>query len=474
MKPILIFSLVSLFLVNLHAVKRHPLLYDKALSEKEDPYIFSMQPLFSNKDKVLAGEHKILNFYTSGDRRRLYLWTTPVDISDESEDNEVFEPSTTLPYPMYSTFSSDPFFDSPLTALLSPPRKALYDLQQYGFTTKIIGLYIGQTTENTLPNGDRKAGFLGFEAYSNWLIYSSDMGLSALTFELGYQSNLHKTEDLSKSVGSIITSNVILGDSGPIIGDIYYTQGFFDNKVLVHAGRLTPWYFYGYNTFTDSETDAFTSEMFSGSVALPQGGGNGSKPGVSIQYFINEKFYWTSVLTNTEGKASEFDFSIFNKDAYFIGTEIGYLSKENALNTRISLGVHRAKVKQKSGERKTGNGFNLMLEQELTPRDMSPYAGFFLQYEYSPAEIAPATQQISGGIDITHPFHRKGDSFGWGIGTVKPSDEKLRREYFSDTYYRLQFTENLQWSFDLQLYIHPSSSENNLAPVFNTRILFSF
>ena len=141
MKRILILSLLSLFLVNLHAVKRDSVLHDIALTEKDNPYIFSMQPLFSNKDEVLAGEHKILDFYTSGDLRRLYLWTTPVDISEESDDHEAFEPSTTLPYPMYSTFSSDPLFDSPLTPLLSSPRKALYDLQQYGFSTKIIGLY---------------------------------------------------------------------------------------------------------------------------------------------------------------------------------------------------------------------------------------------------------------------------------------------------------------------------------------------
>jgi len=213
--------------------------------------------------------------------------------------------------------------------------------------------------------------------------------------------------------------------------------------------------------------------MFSGSVALPQGGGNGSKPATSIQYFIDEHFYVTSVLSNTEGKDSDFDFDIFNEDAYFLGTEFGYVSKNKFLNSRISLGLHQARVKQDNGQTEKGEGFNLMFAQELTPRGFRPYAGFFLQYEYSDKEIAVATEQISGGINITHPFHRRGDSFGWGIGTVKPSDEKLRREHFSETYYRLQFTQNLQWSFNLQLYINPSSSEHDVAPVFNTRLLFT-
>ena len=437
--------------------------------ENKNPFFFGVKPLILKEDQVLLKEHKLLDFDTYSDLKRLHLWTTPINITEE---DLVFDVSSTLPYPMYTTFSTDPVFESPLTAVLSPPRKALYDLGQYGFTTKIIGLYLEQKSVNNIPNSDDRAGFFGVEAYSNWVINSSDIGLSALTFELGYQDNLHKTKDLSKSVGSIITSNVLLGDSGPIIGDIYFTQGFFNNKVLIHAGRLTPWYFYGYNTFTDSETDAFTSEMFSGSVALPQGGGNGSKPAASMQYFIDEHYYVTSVISNTEGEDAAFDFDIFNRDAYFIGTEFGHLSKNNSLNSRISLGVHQAKVKQETGQRKKGNGFNLMFEQELTPRGYSPHAGIFIQYEYSDREIALATQQISGGIDFTHPFHRRGDAFGWGIGTVKPSDEKLRREYFSETYYRLQFTQNLQWSFDLQLYIKPSSSEHDIAPVFSTRLLF--
>lgn len=473
MKLILILIFSLLFTLELHARKRPPKIYQNQSVETETPYLFDIKPLLLDTDKIYLDGNKSIELNNINDLNRLFLWTTPTMIPGTAE---ILQPNADvfLSYPMYTTFPTDQIFESPLTPLLSSPRKALYGLEQYGFSTNIIALYIGQLSADNLSGKKDKAGFFGFEAYSNWILNSSDMGISSVTFELGYQYNLHKTEDRGKSVGSIITSNVILGDSGPIIGDIYYTQGFLNNKVLVHAGRLTPWYYYGYNTFTDSETDAFMSEMFSGSVTVPQGGGNGSQPGISIQYFIDEHFYLTSALTNTEGKSGEFDFDIFNKDAYFVGTEFGYLSKGNHLNSRISFGLHQAKVKQGNGERKTGNGFNFMFEQELTPKGFSPYVGTFFQYEYSDKEIALATQQISGGIAIRHPFHRRGDSFGWGVGTVKPSDSKLRREYFSDSYYRLQLTQNLQWSFNLQLYIKPSLSEKDIAPVFNTRVLFTF
>ena len=162
-----------------------------------------------------------------------------------------------------------------------------------------------------------------------------------------------------------------------------------------------------------------------------------------------------------------------NKDAYFIGTELGYVSHHNQLNSRVSAGLHTAKKKQPSTLREKGYGFNLMYEQELTPKGYSPYIGTFIQYVYSDKATAIATQQLSGGINIKHPFHRRGDAFGWGVGAVRPSAAETNDEYFSEIFYRVQMTQNLQWSFDLQLYVQPSYSPESIAPVFSTRLLFN-
>ena len=468
---ILYLLLILLFTTELFAIKRAPDSYRKELIDTNTSYLFEFKLLFHAEDERLLQNNQLLPIGSYSNLERLYLWTTP--INPKHEDVE-FTANSVQPLPLYSTYSKDNLFNSPLIPLLSPVRKGIYDLGDYGFTTKIIGMFFTQYTDKNLPGADNKAGFAGLEAYSNWILGFNALGISSFTFELGYQDNIYNTQDMSKSVGSIITSNVVLGDSGAIIGDIYYTQGFFDNKLLIRAGRLTPWYYYGYNTFTDSEINAFTSELFSGSVALPSGGGNGSKPAAASQYFIDENFYFSSVLTNTEGEDSDFDFKIVNDEAYFLGTEFGYVSTQGQLNSRISLGLHQAKVKQKNLDRETGHGFNLMYEQELTPKGFSPYVGLFSQYEYSDREIAVARQQLSGGLNIKHPFHRRGDAFGWGVGAVEPSDRALNDEYFSETYYRLQFTQNIQWSFDLQLYINPSYSEVSVAPVFSTRLLFAF
>ncbi len=465
----LCFSFLTRISLSVYATSRA--FCDRISSKWHTIYLVAVEPLVQTSEEALVTKGQLLprqKLYN--DLERLHLWTTPIDLTSSEEP---FIANPTQPYPLYSTYVKDNLIDSPLTPLLSPLRKGIYDLSNYGFSTKIIGLYFAQFTGENLPNTSDKAAYLGVEAYSNWTIANNNIGISSFTFELGYNDNIYNSEDMSKSVGSIITSHVILGDTGPIIGDIYYTQGFFSNKLLVHVGRVTPWYYYGYNTFTDSETDAFTSEMFSGSVALPAGGGNGSKPGAALQYFIDENFYFSSVITNTEGEDADFDFHVLNKDAYFIGTELGYVSHRNQLNSRVSAGLHTAKKKQPSNLREKGYGFNLMYEQELTPKGYSPYIGTFIQYVYSDKVTAIATQQLSGGINIKHPFQRRGDAFGWGVGAVRPSAAETNDEFFSEIFYRVQMTQNLQWSFDLQLYVQPSYSPESIAPVFSTRLLFN-
>ena len=219
---VLLLSLILIYTSEAFAIKRAPEGYQKEIDNSIN-YLFQVRPLFRETDILFFRDHQLLPMNSYSDLDRLYLWTTPIDVAQKKVR---FNANTVLPFPLYTTYPKDNLFDSPLTPLLSPARKSIYDLGDHGFTTKIIGLVMTQHTDDNLPGTDNKAGFSGVEAYSNWVLGSNELGISAITFELGYQSNMYQTEDISKSVGSIITSNVLLGDSGPIIGDIYYTQVF--------------------------------------------------------------------------------------------------------------------------------------------------------------------------------------------------------------------------------------------------------
>ena len=174
---ILTFSII--FTTNLLAFK---LVLDSPKAESTDnnnSYIVNVQPLFheSDDDPLLKGQLLLWTLYSDIDR--LYLWTTPINVTQE---NSAFIANETQPYPLYSTYAKDNIFDSPLTPLLSPARKAVYDLADYGFSTRIIGMYFTQQTNENLPQKSDKTGFLGVEAYSNWTVANNNIVISAFTF----------------------------------------------------------------------------------------------------------------------------------------------------------------------------------------------------------------------------------------------------------------------------------------------------
>jgi hypothetical protein len=457
---------------------------------KPENALFDLQPLVRESDRAYLASEGLAPAAHMSEKERLQRWASGIALGDPDFEDENIEPvaASDLPaepggsqllqsLPLYSNYTRDAIFDAPASSLLEPARRYMYGVErEHGFTSKAISLLFFHYSPDAIEGKEDYSGFFGVDFYSNWTFGNTQQGVSSLTFELGWQKNLNGSgKDMGENVGSLVTSNVVHGDTNPIIGDIYLTQGFLGNRVLVNAGRLTPWYYYGYNTFTDSEVQRFSSSMFSGGVAIPDGGDNGTKPGASLQVYPTDSVYLSAVLTNTEGEDTEFDFDMFNDDAYFGGIEAGYLQRwESGLKTRFSAGAHTARKKQDDGTRANGNGFNLMVQTELSPRGYTPHAGVFLQYLYSDATIADAKEQLSAGVNINHVFHRRSDAFGFGIGTVKPADRDRRREYFVETYYRLQLTPNVQWSFNLQLFGRPSNPQqtSNLAPVFGTRIYF--
>jgi hypothetical protein len=141
-----------------------------------------------------------------------------------------------LPYEANSYYGTDPILKSPLTPVWTPIRRGIQYLdEKVGLNMRPLVLsYFGYSPSviNGKPN---ISGFIGGEVYSSWLIANTKkFGVSTLTFELGYKANItNGNPDLGSSVGSNITSNVTVSNSAPIIGDLYFTQAFFANRVFL-------------------------------------------------------------------------------------------------------------------------------------------------------------------------------------------------------------------------------------------------
>ena len=449
-------------------------------------FVFPLAEIFELEDRQYVKNGQLRSFdrvITPYDN--LYYWSgAPVIPSKNNFVNNRkrkinLDWNQQQPFKAFSYHGTDPILHTPFQKIWSPVRNlehAGYD--KLGLSSRILFATYMAATPFALKDKKGFSGFIGGEYYGSWLIANSKrFGVSNLTLELGYKANINQNApDLGEAIGSNIVSNVTNGNSAPIVGDIFYTQGFFQNKVMVSFGRLTPWYFYGYNTFTDDELTRMANNMMSGGTVMPEGGGNSTKPGMAFQLLLSEKFYANAVVTNPNGADSSFDFQFLNFDTHFAGAEFGFVyAAKNKLEGRISAGVHHSLLRKNPNEAsRSGFGYTFLVQQELTPKGFSPYSGVYFQANYSDPNISSVTQQYVGGINIDHIFHRRNDGLGIGMGYSVSSNKAQRNEFLMDMFYRLQLTEAGELTADLQLFFNPAdkAQKNSVVPILALRYIF--
>ena len=464
--------------------------YDKDEIVDSTQYLFQIAKLYEMKDDTLLRRKQIevyIRETTTFDKinywNNLYIAPSNNPLFNYSKNKSKIkeaQKADQLPYPTYSYSGTDPIIKSPMSNLWTPLRKGIMDLDRsVGLYVHPLALTYYGVTPSALEGKANNTGFFGIDIYSNWLISNSEKwGVTSISFEIGYIENIaNNNPDLGGAVGSNIISNVTATESVPIVGDFYITKTFFKNRLIAKIGRITPWYYYGFNTFADDELTRFANSLINGGTYLPEGGGNATKPGFAIQYLISDHFYFNFVITNPSGEDADLDFSVYNKNHHFAAAEVGYiytLSKQ--LEGRLSFGLHhglKQNIENQNGY--NGFGFNLLLQQELTPKGYTPYVGTFAQISYSDPNISNVKQQYSAGMNIDHFMHRRNDGLGVSMGVAVPSNINFRTELFVNSFYRLQLTESSQLTIDAQLYINAANPEQHrgIASVYSLRYLFS-
>ncbi|MBB3700548.1 carbohydrate porin [Flammeovirga yaeyamensis] len=458
--------------------------YNQELILDSTHYIFPLRPLFRESDLDLLVEKQILPMTLDKDEYAfIHYWNsapaTPSDYNliNHKKYTDKKGRSKNIAYSVPSFYGTDPLVSSPFKKVWTPLRvMERHTILKYGFSTNILAAsYVGYTPY-ALEGKPNWTGFVGAEAYSNWLLTSNKVGVTNLSFEIGYKYNLfYDAPEMKDIVGSEVISNVTNGPSDPIIGDMYITQGLFNNRILVAVGRITPWYYYAFNTFADDELTRMTNNMVNGGSVLPDGGGNSTKPGFAVQAYLNNNLYLNVVSTNPSGEDAGFDFSIWNRNHYFVATELGYVyTLSNHLEGRVSLGMHHLYKYEQEGIT-SGYGFTFLLQQELTPKGFTPYTGAYFQIHQSNPTISTVQQQIAIGLNIDHAFDNRNDGLGLALGYSDTSDDTMRDEFFVDTFYRFQFTESSHITADFQFYINAANKLQNkfIVPVMNARYIFN-
>ena len=341
------------------------------------------------------------------------------------------------------------FGEGPISHVLQPWReweKQLFDDHRIAFDIYYTLFYQGASNTITSPN-ELLNGRLDFGV--TWdAIEIPDFGTGQfqLLIRSGQILNHDRSTSLSANVGSFTGVNALYDPDGFSLNVLTWTQGFLGNKVAFTVGKLHPNQYIDLGPVANDESRQFISNPFDGNNAIPNLGTY--SPGLALQVAPDEFWYVHVVTIDSLGTPTN---------------GLGTLD-EGLLTTYLELGFKPVFGETVKGEFRFigfyadvrgGSGGGFALNFDLTFHDKIVT---FMRYGINNGEVAVVEQQFSAGVAIHDPLGRPDELAGIGIAWSKASASSLEDEVLIEMFYRIQLTESLQLSPDLQVLFHPTGN----------------
>jgi porin len=231
--------------------------------------------------------------------------------------------------------------------------------------------------------------------------------------------------------------------------DLWWEQRFLDERLGVLAGQIELQGLMNANTYADDDTFSFLAQPVAtnpATVIVPAG------LGAFAQVVPSEHVYLSLAFVDAAANGEYPDFETFANGEYLYAGELGFTPEIPGLGggTYRFTGFWR----DKSEAAPAAAGWALSFEQGLGER-----AGLFLRYAGVDEEDCDLQQVLGTGVVLRRPFGRARDWIGFAFMWGDVSDDVRSDEYAVETYWRIQLTERLEFTPDLQIHVHPDRGD---------------
>jgi porin len=267
---------------------------------------------------------------------------------------------------------------------------------------------------------------------------------------------------IGNDIGSLWGTTNGFNDEPFIVKELYWEQHFWDNGLIIRAGKLDPTNYYDTNRW-QSDSRYFMNQAFS---SFPVRSFPSPGVGLNLKLQFADWLTISTGIQNAQGNANTGNLGdLWDDYSPFTAAEIDYTP-----NIRdFGRGNYRFTYWYRDATGSTGlphdGGFDLSFDQQWGP-NFTP----FFRYGYSEATISHISNMISAGLGyrgkILSPDDIVGGAFSWG----QPSTPGLRSQYATEIFYRLQASPDVQCTIGYQLIIDPSNNPGeNVVGVFELR-----
>ena len=323
--------------------------------------------------------------------------------------------------------------------------------KNYGFSFGLDYTALGQAVSDS-PGEDSAAGGI-FRFFGSWTVIGRDSGnTGSVVYKIENRHTLGTDippQDLGFETGYLgITGTAFSDYDGWGLTNLFWKQKLFQGRFSFIAGAVDATDYidiYGLtNPWTHFQNLAFLTDP---TIPVPNQG-----LGAAFGAMATDNIYVVGGLADTNGDPTEpgdwFD-NFFNDHEYFYHFEVGWTSSQD----RIYLdNIHL--TGWYADERKDAlveDGWGLAFSAAWFVQDTwMP----FLRAGYSDDGGALLERSVSAGIG--YYFKESKDLIGFGLNWGRPPHSGLDDQYTAELFYRLQLTQNLAITPDVQLIVDPA------------------
>jgi hypothetical protein len=231
--------------------------------------------------------------------------------------------------------------------------------------------------------------------------------------------------------------------------DLWWEQRFLDERLNVLAGQIELQGLMNANTYADDDTFSFLAQPVAtnpATVIVPAG------LGAFAQAVPSDRWYLSLAFVDAAANGEYPDFETFAKGEYLYAAELGLTPEIPG----VGAGTYRFTGfwRDETEAAPAAAGWAVSFEQDLGER-----AGLFLRYAAVDEEEYDLQRVLGTGVVLRRPFGRARDWIGVAFMWGDVTDDALRNEYALETYWRVQLTERLEFTPDLQIHVHPGRGD---------------
>lgn len=298
------------------------------------------------------------------------------------------------------------------------------------------------------------------DIFGEWTLPGSPVPRS---WHIGYQAEVRhrlftssRPSNLGASSGSLWGTTSGFNTQDFSLVQLWWQQTLFDNRLAYRIGKVDQADFFDIGTLKSANL-FFSNFAFSDNPAIPSPD-NGYGGAISIH--PNENWYLRAGFGDANARKTSMAMKSFlQKNDYFTAMEFGLTPTIAGLGQ----GYYQLTIWHTDGERRrnardqpSGKGFSIRLEQYLG-EDLLP----FITYSHSTGNTTAVRQLATAGIGMADILGYKDDIIGVAVGWGQPEDRSLRNQYVAEVFYRLQISDYLQITPDIQVIREPSRNRNN-------------